>query len=125
MLADADDAEALSDALLDNGALSVSIEDAEADTDEERPLYGEPGEEPERPVWRLNRLLVLLPVGADPQAAAVAAADIASRPPAIRALRSVDDVDWVRLSQAQFPPTRIGDLLWIVPTWHASASRQR
>ncbi len=119
LLIDSAQAEALSDALLDIGALAVSIEDAEADTAEEQPLYGEPGLESEQLVWRSNRLLVLLPAGADPQQLLAAAADTASLPvPAIQGRRQVEDADWVRLSQAQFPPTQIGALLWIVPTWH-------
>jgi ribosomal protein L11 methyltransferase len=118
LLAEAVDADALSDALLERGALSVSIEDAAADTDDEQPLYGEPGEVPEQPVWRHNRLLALLPAGADPaQVVAAAAEHLGIEPPEIGKQRAVDDVDWVQLTQAQFPPTRIGDMLWIVPTW--------
>ncbi|MGC8040551.1 50S ribosomal protein L11 methyltransferase, partial [Salmonella enterica] len=44
-------AEALSDALMDSGALSVSVEDADEGTDAERPLFGEPGMEPEEAAW--------------------------------------------------------------------------
>lgn len=40
------DAQALSDILLELGALSVSLEDAQADTLDEQPLFGEPGHEP-------------------------------------------------------------------------------
>jgi ribosomal protein L11 methyltransferase len=118
LLADAECADALSDALLRHGALSVSIEDAEADTDNEQPLYDEPGAQPEFPSWRRNRLLILMPSGTDPgQAIDAAAESIGTTPPAISGQRLIDDVDWVRLTQAQFPPTRIGDGLWIVPTW--------
>ena len=41
-------AEELSDALLELGALSVSVEDADADTPDEQPLFGEPGLTPDR-----------------------------------------------------------------------------
>ena len=44
--ADAARAEALSDALMEAGALSVSIEDADAGTDAETPQFGEPGHFP-------------------------------------------------------------------------------
>jgi ribosomal protein L11 methyltransferase len=119
LLADAPDADGLSDELLRLGALAVSIEDAAADTVEEQPLYGEPGSEPERAAWRHNRLAVLLPGGVDPtQLLAAAGATLAIDPPRIRSERAVDDADWVRLTQAQFPPTRIGAGFWIVPTWH-------
>jgi ribosomal protein L11 methylase PrmA len=40
-------AEAISDALLEAGVLSVSVEDADRDTDAEQPLFGEPGTEPD------------------------------------------------------------------------------
>lgn len=116
---DEDRAEALSDALLDLGALSVSVEDAQADSADEQPLYGEPGMEIPRQAWRLSRLLILIDAGTDPQqllAAAAAAVQIESL--AAEQVRPVADADWVRLTQAQFPPTRIGDRLWIVPTWH-------
>jgi ribosomal protein L11 methyltransferase len=117
--ADADIADTLSDALLDHGALSVSIEDAEADCPGEQPLYGEPGAEPQRPAWPLNRLSVLLPAGTDPAHLLASVGEALSMPPPkIDALRWVEDADWVRLTQSQFPPTRIAENLWIVPTWH-------
>lgn len=118
LFADAGEAEALADALLDAGALSVSFEDADADTDDESPLYGEPGTQPQRPVWRRNRLLLLLSPGADPlQSIAAAAEALGIASPQISGQRQIDDVDWVKLTQAQFPPTQVGDDLWIVPTW--------
>jgi ribosomal protein L11 methyltransferase len=119
LLADADSAEALSDALLEAGALSVSIEDADADTADEQPLYGEPGGEPDRPAWTQNRMSVLLPPGVDPAQLVARACDSLSIAPAkVHGQREVGDADWVRLTQAQFPPTRIGEALWIVPSWH-------
>lgn len=119
LLVGAEHAEALTDALLAAGALSVSVEDAAADTEAEQPMYGEPGSEPTRSVWHSNRLLVLLAAGADPGQALASAANAASVPsPRIEAQRIVEDADWVRLTQAQFPPTHIGGALWIVPSWH-------
>lgn len=112
-------AEALSDALLDAGALSVSVEDAQADSADEQPLYGEPGMTLERHAWRSSRLLILIEAGTDPaQLLAAAAVATELQAPEIAGLRAVEDADWVRLTQAQFPPTRISDRLWIVPTWH-------
>ena len=119
LLADADRADALSDALLDAGALSVAIEDADADTADEEPLYGEPGGEPARAAWTHNRVSVLLAPGVDPAQLLAGACDALSiPPPKIRSRREVEDADWVRLTQSQFPPTRIGGRLWIVPSWH-------
>ena len=53
-------AEVLGDALMDAGALSVSIEDADADTPDEQPLYGEPGLEPTKLAWKNSYLKVLV-----------------------------------------------------------------
>ena len=46
-----------------------------------------------------------------------AAAAVGAAPCAIDSFSRVDDADWVSISQAQFPPTRISDRLWIVPSW--------
>ena len=51
-------AEALSDALLECGALCVSIEDARADASGECALYGEPGL-PAAAAWSESRLRVM------------------------------------------------------------------
>lgn len=116
---DEDRAEALSDALIEAGALSVSVEDAAADSADEQPLYGEPGMEIERHAWRRNRLLCLVDAGTDPaQLVGAAAAACGIEPPAIEDARVVADADWVRLTQSQFPPTKICERLWIVPSWH-------
>ncbi|MBK9244653.1 MAG: 50S ribosomal protein L11 methyltransferase [Burkholderiales bacterium] len=120
ILADAGSADALSDALLSAGALAVSIEDADADSADERPMYGEPGGEPDLAAWMHNRLSVLLPPGLDPAQLLAAASEARSIAPLqISSQREVADADWVRLTQAQFPPTRVGERLWIVPSWHA------
>lgn len=116
--ADEQTAEALADALVDAGALSVAIEDAQADTDEEQPLFGEPGLTPERNAWAASRLRVLVE-GTDHAALIAAACAQADLPePAVEHCVAVEDTDWVRATQAQFPPTRVGERLWIVPTWH-------
>ena len=119
LLVDADRVEALADALLEQGALSASIEDADADSAAEQPLFGEPGGQPDRAAWPRNRLLALLPAGEDPQQVLARACGSLGMPaPPIVERREVADADWVRLTQAQFAPLRVGDGLWIVPTWH-------
>src|SRR6478609_3408784 len=55
-----DHAEALSDALMEAGALSVSVEDADEGTEAERPLFGEPGMEPEEAAWERSRVIALV-----------------------------------------------------------------
>src|SRR3569832_1911008 len=66
-------AEVLSDALMDAGALSVSVEDADEGTDAEKPLFGEPGMEPEQAAWERSRIVALADAGAD-HAALIASA---------------------------------------------------
>ncbi len=117
--------DALSDALLAQGALSVSIEDAQADSVDEQPLYGEPDMAIDQHAWPSSRLCVLADAGTDPAQLLTAAADTAGLPaPVLQGMRIVEDADWVRLTQSQFPPTRISDRLWIVPSWHEPPDRQ-
>jgi ribosomal protein L11 methyltransferase len=124
VLVDDAQAEALSDALIEAGALSVAVEDAAADSADEQPLYGEPGLTPARQAWRRSRLKVLVDTrsdaGSGPARLLAQAAEAAGLPcPPIAADAAVEDADWVRLTQAQFPPMRISDRLWVVPSWHA------
>jgi ribosomal protein L11 methyltransferase len=113
-------AELLSDTLIDAGALSVSVEDADQGTEAEQPLFGEPGMEPAQAGWERSRVVALTDASADPAAiiaAALAAAGIA--PDSVRhTLRPVQDQDWVRLTQSQFEPIHIGRNIWVVPSWH-------
>jgi ribosomal protein L11 methyltransferase len=116
VLADADGAEALGDAMLEAGALAVSVEDAEADSEFEQPLFGEPGSAPGG-AWRLNRLRVLLAAGVTPEQILARSTRALGLPrPAVVAIRTLTDQDWVRASQSQFAPVQVGQL-WIVPTW--------
>jgi len=114
---DARVADALSDALLAQGAQSVSVEDANAGTAEEAPLYGEPGL-PAEGAWPQSLIKALCAQGADPRqiiAGACAQAGLAVLPD--YRTEPVGDEDWVRLSQSQFEPIRISEKLWIVPSW--------
>ncbi len=118
LLADADRAEQLSDALMEEGALSVSIEDADAGTDAERPQFGEPGMAPAS-LWDHSRVLALFDKNADitrALARASGAVGFAQVPPFT--LEDVAEQNWVQLTQSQFDPIRITDRLWIVPSWH-------
>lgn len=114
-----DQAEALSDALMDAGALSVSVEDADEGTDAEQPLFGEPGMEPKESAWERSRVVALADVDANHAtivADAVAALGLDYALPF--ALRPVAEQDWVRLTQSQFEPIHIGKHIWVVPSWH-------
>lgn len=111
-------AEAWSDALFELGALSVSVEDADADTPDEQPLFGEPGMEPQRQAWQHSRLVALFDADVDPALALAAAANALGEPVPAHSLREVQDQDWVRLTQSQFDPIRVGERIWVVPSWH-------
>lgn len=112
-------AEALSDALLAHGALSVSVEDADAGADTERPIFGEPGSAPQQ-VWSRNVVVALFEAGTDAAAALVAASADCGRSTPPFHLGTLEDQDWVRQTQAQFEPIRVSRRLWIVPSWHAA-----
>ncbi len=117
-LTDASHAEPVCDALLDAGALSASIEDADAGTPDEQPLFGEPGSIPSSG-WTHSRIVALLEPDADIDAllAEVAAAIGLGEVPAYT-VEPVAEQNWVQLTQSQFDPIRVSDRLWIVPSWH-------
>lgn len=125
-----DDAEPWCDALLEAGALSVQAEDADAESPDEQPLYGEPGlpaAGADRVAgWRRTLLSALLPGDVDPaEVLAAAAAALGAVPPPVQGLRRVADQDWVRHTQSQFEPIPIGDRLLITPSWHAPTDDRR
>src|ERR1035437_2499337 len=118
---DAEHAEALSDALLEHGALSVDLLDADADTPDEQAIFGEPGEPPPG-VWQHNRVSALF--DSDKDVSAIlrnASAIIGLTQLPVHRIETLADNDWVRLTQSQFEPIPISPRLWIVPTWHTPA----
>lgn len=115
---DAATAAALTDALLDVGAISAMIEDADAGTELETPQFGEPGM-PTDPGWERSRVNALFPPETDLTAAvaeAAAAIQLAELPS--WTMEEIAEQNWVQLTQSQFDPIRISDRLWIVPSWH-------
>jgi len=115
------DADMLSDALLEAGALSVSVQDAQLDTELEQPLFGEPGSEPVLEAWDRIQVVTLLADGVDPsQMLEVVQANSGySFADTTTELREVPDADWVRLTQSQFGPIKVNERILIVPSWHA------
>ena len=74
-------AEDFADMMMDAGAMSVSIEDADLGSPDERPLYGEPGTEPDTFAWNRSIVSVLADETFDAtQAAAIAAGQGVPRP---------------------------------------------
>ena len=112
--------EPLSDALADElGALSVSVEDADAQAPDEAALFGEPGMPPPKAGWRRSVLRALFAdEAAATEAAALLLAQDWAQGLAVRSLQAVEEQDWVRLTQSQFAPVEITPSFWIVPSWH-------
>lgn len=119
--AEASYAEALSESLLAHGALSVDMLDADADTPDEQAIFGEPGE-PTSSVWQHNLINALFEQGADVESILQACYDeLGITSTAGHTIETLEENDWVRLTQSQFDPIRISDRLWIVPTWHEAS----
>jgi ribosomal protein L11 methyltransferase len=118
--------EAVSDALEALDALSVSVEDADAQTDAEQALFGEPGLPPPKEGWQRSRVIALFG-GEDvaKHAAAVLQAQDFFDGCNVIGVAAVADQDWVRLTQSQFAPVAITDEFWIVPTWHEPPAQAR
>ena len=114
-----DQTEQVSDALIEAGALSVSVEDADEGTEAERPLFGEPGMEPTEHAWEHSRVVALAEAKADCAAIVREACLLCGiAEPLAFSLREVAEQDWVRLTQSQFEPIHIGRHIWVVPSWH-------
>ena len=114
-----DRVDAVSDALDALDALSVSVEDADAQTDAEQALFGEPGMPPPKNGWQRSRIQALFAteVLARDAAGILAAQDFFAGCDVL-GIVPVPDQDWVRLTQSQFTPVDITPEFWIVPTWH-------
>ena len=112
------EAERWADALLEAGALAVDLSDPGAGTAAELPLYGEP-DAPDAGLWPTSRVDATFAAGCDVDAVLRAAMQAIDRPLPAYEQRPVAERDWVRDSQAQFAPIRVGEGFWIVPTWCA------
>ena len=121
-----DRVETLSDALDALDALSVSVEDADAQTDAEQALFGEPGMPPPKEGWQRSRVLALF----EKREVAQATLELLQAQDffegcAVLGIQNVPEQDWVRLTQSQFSPVDITPEFWIVPTWHEPPGKAR
>jgi len=124
LLCSQDQVETLSDALMALDALSVSVEDADAHTDQEQALFGEPGMPAPAQAWLRSQVLALF---AD-QTLAEHAAHILKLQDffdnaSLLGIAEVAPQDWVRLTQSQFEPVEITPDLWVVPSWHEAPAQ--
>ena len=114
-----DQVEQISDALMALDALSVSVEDADAHTEQEQALFGEPGMPPPAAGWLRSQVVALF----DTEAAALDAGQLLAlqdffADSSLLGIHTVEEQDWVRLTQSQFEPVPITDEFWVVPSWH-------
>ena len=126
LLCPEDRVDVLSDALDALDALSVSVEDADAQTPAEQALFGEPGMPPPKDGWQRSRMVALFAQ----EAAAREAADLLGAQDffvncQLLAIQTLEDQDWVRLTQSQFTPVEVTPDFWIVPTWHEPPAQAR
>ena len=121
-----DRVENLSDALDALDALSVSVEDADAQTDAEQALFGEPGMPPPKDGWQRSRVIALFAerTQADEACALLQAQDFFEGCQVL-GIDALEDQDWVRLTQSQFAPVEVTPDFWIVPTWHEPPEQAR
>ncbi|HYP82226.1 50S ribosomal protein L11 methyltransferase [Variovorax sp.] len=127
LLAPEDRIEILGEALDALDALSTSVEDADAQTEAERALFGEPGMPPPKAGWERSRVTALFPTEeAAREAGLVLSAQDFFDGCELVGVFEVPEQDWVRLTQSQFAPVEITPEFWIVPTWHQppAAARQ-
>ena len=113
--------EPVSDALMDElDALSVSVEDADAGSDAERALFGEPGMPPPSAGWQRSVITALFTDEdrATEAATLLLAQEWVGENVHVQAMRPVVEQDWVRITQSQFAPVEVTPSFWIVPTWH-------
>lgn len=119
LLAPEDRVEVVGEALDALDALSVSVEDADAHTEAEQALFGEPGMPPPREGWQRSRVVALFDTRAKADDAAVLLqAQDFFEGCSLAGIAEVPEQDWVRLTQSQFAPVEITESFWIVPTWH-------
>ena len=113
------DVEIVSDALMEIEALAVSVEDADADTEAERALFGEPGMPAPKPGWERSVVKSLFSSEAEAiEAATLLLAQDWAAEVHVQSVQAVPEQDWVRLTQSQFAPVEITPSFWIVPSWH-------
>lgn len=118
--------EDISDALEALEALSVSVEDADAQTASEQALFGEPGMPAPKAGWQRSRVVALF----SQEALAREAGELLMPQDffegcEVLGVRPVADQDWVRLTQSQFAPVDITPDFWIVPSWHEPPAQAR
>ena len=108
-------AEGIADFLLENGALSVELLDADAGTPAESPQFAEPNEPAE--LWENIEIVSLWQGFADFAKAFESASPDIFQKKCTFTVENVENENWVEKTQAQFAPIEVTRDFWIVPTW--------
>ena len=115
-------ADLISDALMATGALSASIEDANAETPAEQAIFGEPSsaniQYPPPGIWQQNIVTAMFNEDVNLEKTITALCSETGIAHFKYHTETIAEQDWVRATQAQFHPIEITPKLWIVPTWH-------
>lgn len=107
-----DDAQRLSEALAEAGALAVSLEGADSE-----PIFEKDWND-DRPVWKRARVMALFAEDADiAQAVAMTAVLLGLAEAPRYKTETVADQDWVRVWMDRWQPLCFGANLWVVPSW--------
>jgi len=110
-------AELISDTLIELGALSAIIEDANAETVDEQAIFGEPGDPPPG-IWQKNLVSAMFEADSDVDLLMQILSEKTHLSDLHFTTQIIEEQDWVRVTQSQFNPIKITEKLWIVPTWH-------
>lgn len=109
-------ADNFSDFVLENGAISASIQDQNLNKNNEEIIFGEPHNGPQQ-FWEHTQINALF-------------RNLNEAKKALKKLekkfgiklsvefKEVQDEDWVKKTQDQFHPISINNKLWIIQTWH-------
>ncbi|UTA48627.1 50S ribosomal protein L11 methyltransferase [Simiduia sp. 21SJ11W-1] len=105
-------AEAIDDALLEVGAVSVTLQD-DADQPILEPALGE------TPLWDATRITGLFEADIDTSTVSLELLALLAEPPTQMKWEQLEDKDWEREWMASFKPICCGERLWICPSWQA------
>ena len=104
----------ISDALMQLGALSVSIEDADASTVHEQALFDEGVTSPK--FWQHNLVRALFASDANLDQTIKSLQQAFGK--LHHTIENLEEQNWLELVQSQLQPICINQRLWIVPSWH-------
>lgn len=109
-------ADNFSDFVLENGAISASIQDQNLNKNNEEIIFGEPHNGPQQ-FWEHTQINALFRNLNEAKKAVKKLEKKFSIKLSVE-FKEVQDEDWVKKTQDQFHPISINNKLWIIPTWH-------